>query len=200
MNVTTATEMMRGLLGRDLSQYDAEVLATPPGADGLVLLPYFEGERTPSVPNGTGNLFGLNRRTFTPGHFLRAAMEGATLGMNYGLQRLRTLGIKPKEIRVTGGGMKTPVWRQIAADVFGVSVVAMKEDEGAALGGALQAAWCADRVAGQKTALKDLTRRFVAVDESTRYKPNKTAHATYGKLQAMQNGLSVALRPLFARR
>jgi xylulokinase len=200
MNVTTATEMMRGLLGRDLRQYDAEVLATPPGADGLVLLPYFEGERTPSVPNGTGNLFGLNRRTFTPGHFLRAAMEGATLGMNYGLQRLRTLGIKPKEIRVTGGGMKTPVWRQIAADIFGVSVVAMKEDEGAALGGALQAAWCADRVAGQKTALKDLTRRFVAVDEATRCKPNKTANATYKKLQAVQNGLGVALRPVFARR
>ncbi len=200
MNVTTATEMMRGLLGRDLRQYDEDVLKTPPGADGLVLLPYFEGERTPSVPNGTGNLFGLNRTTFTPGHFLRAAMEGATLGMNYGLQRLRTLGIKPKEIRVTGGGMKTRVWRQIAADVFGVSVVAMKEDEGAALGGALQAVWCVDRAAGKKTALKELTRRFVAVDEATRCEPNKTANATYKKLQAVQNDLSVTLRPVFARR
>lgn len=200
MNVTTATEMMRGLFGRDLRQYDSDVLATPPGADGLVLLPYFEGERTPSVPNGTGTLFGLNRRTFTQGHFLRAAMEGATLGMNYGLQRLRTLGIKAKEIRVTGGGMKTPVWRQIAADIFGVPVVAMKEDEGAALGGALQAAWCVDRAAGKKTALKDLTRRFVAVDEATRCQPNKAAQATYKKLQAVQNDLSVTLRPVFDRR
>ncbi|MFT3870858.1 MAG: xylulokinase [Nibricoccus sp.] len=200
MNVTTATEMMRGLLGRDLRQYDEDVLKTPPGADGLVLLPYFEGERTPSVPNGTGNLFGLNRRTFTPGHFLRAAMEGATLGMNYGLLRLRALGIKPKEIRVTGGGMKTPVWRQIAADVFGVSVVAMKEDEGAALGGALQAAWCVDRAAGLRTSLRDLTRRYVAVDEATRCKPNKSAVAIYKKLQAVQDDLSVTLRPVFERR
>jgi xylulokinase len=200
MNVTTATEMMRGLLNQDLRQYDAAVLATPPGADGLVLLPYFEGERTPSVPNGTGTLFGLNKRTFTPGHFLRAAMEGATLGMNYGLQRLRTLGIRPKEIRVTGGGMKSPAWRQIAADIFGVPVVAMKEDEGAALGGALQAVWCADRSAGLKTTLSSLTCRIVVVDEGTRCRPNAKTHATYKKLQAVQDKLGTTLRPVFAMR
>jgi len=200
MNVTTATEMMRGLLNQDLRQYDASVLATPPGADGLVLLPYFEGERTPSVPNGTGTLFGLNKHTFTPGHLLRAAMEGATLGMNYGLQRLRSLGVRPKEIRVTGGGMKTPVWRQIAADIFGVPVVALKEDEGAALGGALQAAWCLDRAAGLKTTLPSLTRRIVAVEESSRCLPDPKAHATYKKLQSVQDGLSAALSPVFALR
>jgi xylulokinase len=200
MNVTTATEMMRALLGRDLRQYDEDVLKTPVGADGLVLLPYFEGERTPSVPNGTGTLFGLNRRTFTAGHLLRAAMEGATMGMNYGLLRLKKLGIKAKEIRVTGGGMKTPVWRQIAADIFGVSVVGMKEDEGAALGAALQAVWCADRSAGLKTTLPQLTRRFVAVEESTRCNPNKDAVATYKKLQSIQDSLSTTLRPVFAQR
>jgi sugar (pentulose or hexulose) kinase len=101
---------------------------------------------------------------------------------------------------VTGGGMKTPVWRQIAADVFGVSVVAMKEDEGAALGGALQAAWCADRTAGLKTTLASLTRRIVAVDETTRCQPNPKAHATYKKLQAVQDKLSTTLRPVFEMR
>ena len=69
----------------------------------------------------------------------RAAMEGVTMGMNYGLRRLATLGVKAKEIRLTGGGAKSAVWRQIMADVFGVPVVGMVEDEGAALGGALQA-------------------------------------------------------------
>ena len=68
-------------------------------------------------------------------------MEGVTLGMNYGLRRLAALGVKAREIRVTGGGARSPVWRQIMADVFGVPVVAMAEDEGAALGAALQAAW-----------------------------------------------------------
>ncbi len=67
------------------------------------------------------------------------------MGMNYGLRRLAALGVKAKEIRVTGGGAKSPVWRQIMADIFGVPVVAMVEDEGAALGGALQAAWCVSR-------------------------------------------------------
>ena len=96
--------------------------------------------------------------------------------------------------------MKTPVWRQIAADIFGVPVVALKEDEGAALGGALQAAWCLDRAAGLKTTLPSLTRRIVAVEESSRCLPDPKAHATYKKLQSVQDGLSAALRPVFALR
>ena len=111
--------------------------SAPAGAGGLTLVPYLDGERTPNVPRGTGVLYGLNRRTLTPGHLARAGMEGVTLGLNYGLRRLEKLGVKAKEIRLTGGGAKSVVWRQIMADIFGVPVVAMVEDEGAALGGAL---------------------------------------------------------------
>ena len=74
----------------------------------------------------------------------------------------------PTQIRVTGGGAKSKVWRQIMADVFGVPVVAMVEDEGAALGGALQAAWA---VAGGKAQITDFTDGVVALDESTRCRP-----------------------------
>lgn len=200
MNVTTATEMTRGMFKQGVAEFDQSVASVPPGAAGLVLLPYFEGERTPSVPDGTGVLMGLNRQTLKPEYLARAAMEGATLGMNYGLQRLKTLGIRPKEIRVTGGGMKSAVWRQVAADVFGVPVVGMQEDEGAAVGAALQAMWCSDHVAGRKTKLAELTRKFVQVDEATRCTPNKSAQATYKKLQSLQDALSVALRPVFAQR
>ena len=69
-------------------------------------------------------------------------MEGVTLGMNYGLRRLAELGVKPTQIRATGGGAKSKVWRQIMADVFNAEVVTLKVSEGAAYGAALQALWC----------------------------------------------------------
>jgi len=141
---------------------------------------------------------GLNQKTFNAGHLARAAMEGVTMGMNYGLRRLAALGVKAKEIRVTGGGAKSPVWRQIMADIFGVPVVGMVEDEGAALGGALQAAWCVALRDGNKRAkLTDFTNGTVELDESTRCTPNKANVARYRELQALQDKLSLALRDVF---
>ena len=198
MNVTTVTEQVRQLFGMDHAALAAAVKSVPAGSDGLILLPYLAGERTPNVPAGSGVLLGLSGKTFTSAHFARAAMEGVTLGMNYGLRRLAVLGVKAKEIRVTGGGAKSPAWRQLMADVFGVPVVAMIEDEGAALGGALQAAWCVARRDGKKKAhLSDFTKTVVAVDEQTRCKPDKKAHARYQKIQTVQDRLSLALRDVF---
>jgi xylulokinase len=197
MNVTTVTEQVRALFGQDHAALNAAVAAAPAGAGGLVLLPYLAGERTPNVPEGSGVLLGLTNQTFTAGHIARAAMEGATMGMNYGLRRLATLGVKAREIRVTGGGAKSPVWRQLMADIFGVPVVAMVEDEGAALGGALQAAWCTSLLDGNKAKLADFTNGIVALDEATRCQPDRARAARYREFQALQDQLSVALRPIF---
>ena len=197
MNVTLVTEKMRELFGHDHAAMNAAVAATPAGAGGLLFLPYLDGERTPNLPTGRGVLYGIDRHNLSAGHLMRAAMEGVTLNMNYGLQRLTALGLAPTEIRVTGGGAKSQVWRQVMADIFGVPVVAMVEDEGAALGGALQAAWCADLRAGRKTKLSDLTKKYVAVDASTRCKPGKKTHAFYRELQAKYDRLSHTVRPLF---
>ena len=197
MNVTTVTEQVRALFGLDHAALNAAVEAAPAGAGGLVLLPYFAGERTPNVPEGSGVLLGLTNQTFSAGHIARAAMEGATMGMNYGLRRLADLGVKAKEIRVTGGGAKSPVWRQLMADIFGVPVVAMVEDEGAALGGALQAAWCTSLLDGNKAKLTDFTNGIVALDETTRCQPDRARLARYRELQALQDQLSLALRPIF---
>ena len=174
-------------------------MATPAGARGLVMLPYLAGERTPNVPDGSGVLLGLNAGNFERAYLARAAVEGVTMGMNYGLRRLAELGVKAKEIRVTGGGAKSVAWRQVMADVFGVPVVAMVEDEGAALGGALQAAWCvAIREGSPKAKLTDFTAGAVALNESTRCVPNKANVARYRELQAVQDKLSLALREVFA--
>ena len=197
MNVTTVTEQVRALFGYDHAALTAAVASVPAGAGGLVLLPYLAGERTPNVPAGSGTLLGLNSKTFSPAYIARASMEGVTMGMNYGLRRLAALGVKAKEIRVTGGGAKSAVWRQIMADVFGVPVVAMVEDEGAALGGALQAAWCVARRENKKAKLTDFTTGIVAVNEQTRCLPNKANVTRYRELQSVQDKMSAALREVF---
>jgi xylulokinase len=199
MNVTLVTEQFRRLFGWDHAELDYAVASAPAGAGGLTLLPYFDGERTPNLPRGTGVLAGLNRHTLTPGSLARSAMEGVTLNMNYGLRRLAALGLKPREIRVTGGGARSAVWRQLMADIFGVPVVAMVEDEGAALGGALQAAWCVALREGRKAKLTDFTSRAVAPDEATRCTPQAKHRAVYRDLQAKHDELSAALRPWFNR-
>ncbi len=198
MNVTTVTERVRALFDFDHAALDLAVAEAPAGSDGLVLLPYFAGERTPNVPDGSGIFLGLSQKTFTNAHIARASMEGVTLGMNFGLRRLAALGVVAKEIRVTGGGAKSPAWRQIMADVFGVPVVAMAADEGAALGAALQAAWALALRDGKKARISDFTRDMVALDESTRCVPNRVRAARYREMQDLQDRLSVAIRPVFS--
>jgi xylulokinase len=189
MNVTGVTEQVRALFGWELSDLESAASAAPAGAGGLTLLPYFDGERTPNLPKGTGTFFGLNRTTLQKGHMARAAMEGATLGMNYGLQRLAKLGVKAKEIRMTGGGARSALWRQVSADIFGVPVVAMAQDESAALGGALQAAWCDSPGRGSAKALAGTLREERLPGREDALRPGQEARGT------LQSAAEVVRRP-----
>ena len=197
MNVTVATEMVRDDFGWSHEKFAAESARVPAGANGLLLLPYFEGERTPNVPEGTGVWFGVNKRTFEAGHFARASMEGVTLGMNYGFCRLAELGVQPTQIRATGGGAKSKVWRQIMADIFGTPVVTLKVSEGAAYGAALQALWCWRRQQGEKVAIEDITDQFVELNPGETAEPDSTSHEIYKEIQELQNGLSASLLDVF---
>jgi sugar (pentulose or hexulose) kinase len=200
MNVTIATELTRELFGLDTAELNEAAAKVKPGCDGLLLLPYFSGERCPNVPDGTGVWFGANRTTHTPAHFCRAAMEGAVLGMNYGLRRMRELGIDSREIRLTGGGSKSPLWRQIVADVFATPVVCTTEPEGAALGGAAQACWAARREQDKNARIADVTDHWVRLDPDTRREPDPEATAVYARMQALQDHLSGQLRETFRLR
>jgi xylulokinase len=197
MNVTVATEMVRQDFGLTHEQFATTARKAPPGCDGLLLLPYLEGERTPNVPDGTGVFVGVSPRTFTAAHFARASMEGVTLGMNYGLRRLADLGVKPAQIRATGGGANSKLWRQIMADVFGCEVVTLKVGEGAAYGAALQALWCWRLSSGESLAIEELTDRFVRVNPAQSAEPAANRAALYRELQALQDGLSRALGDFF---
>ena len=199
MNVTVATEMVREDFDWSHEKFGARAASIPAGSRGLLLLPYFEGERTPNVPDGTGVWFGVNQKTFEAAHFARAAMEGVTLGMNYGLRRLAELGVKPTQIRATGGGAKSKVWRQIMADVFNAEVVTLKVSEGAAYGAALQALWCWRLQQGEKASISDITDQFVGLNTGERAEPNQKNAAVYREMQGIQDEMSAALRGTFRR-
>jgi xylulokinase len=171
MNVSVATEQVRKLFSWSLADLDKVIGKTPAGSDGLIFLPYLNGERTPNLPKGTGIFHGLTTRNMTPGHLARAVMEGVTLGLAYGLARFRELGIKPEEIRLTGGGSKSSVWRKIAADIFGLPTVCLTSAEGAALGAAVQACRTFHTVNGENVRLGEIAARLVKLDSSTRAKP-----------------------------
>ena len=189
MNVTVATEMIRkNIQGVSHEEFTESVLTVPPGSDGLLLLPYLEGERVPSVPDGCGVLMGLRPSSCTPAHLARAAMEGASMGLRYGFERLKSLGIETGELRLTGGGAKSKAWRQMLADLFGVPVVCPENEEGPAFGAALQACWAVG-----KTDIADLAGRSVTLNETTRHNPEPGSKDIYDELYRLYTRLSGAM-------
>jgi len=199
MNVTVATDMVRKMFGMDHAALSQAAASVPPGSHGLMLIPFFEGERTPNVPDGTGVWIGVRPRTSTGAHMARAAMEGVTLGLNYGFNRLRSLGLVPQEIRLTGGGSRSAVWRQIAADVFGCPVVCPASEEGAAYGAALHAMWVWHHARGEDVPIADIAQRCVALDDTTRAVPDEGAAGMYCEMQELLDGAARDLAGVFTR-
>jgi xylulokinase len=118
-----------------------EAASVEPGAEGLSFLPYLNGERTPHAdPNARGAFVGLTVR-HTRGHMTRAVLEGVAFGLRDGLGLMREAGVPvPEEFRVSGGGTKSALWRQVVADVLGVPLTGVGTAEGAAFGAAVLAA------------------------------------------------------------
>lgn len=141
MNCTVSTELTRDLFGIGLDELDERVSAVPPGAMGVVTLPFFNGERSPNLPRGKGCILGLDDSNYSADNLLRSAMESAVYGLRVGLDAFRAQGCDVESVRLTGGGSLSASWRQMVADVFNLPVSVQTSDEGAALGAALQALW-----------------------------------------------------------
>ena len=196
MNVTVATEIVRKVLGLSLSEMNTLAAAAEPGSQGIILLPYFNGERTPPLPNSRGSFHGLTPLNFTRENFCRAAMEGATMGLRYGMNILREHGVSPKEIRLTGGGAKSGLWRQLAADMFNCPVISPVAKEAGALGAALQAYWCWNHENQNKIPLAAITDIFIKMDPDTRCEPDRDTAQVYDTLFEHYLKINAALTPL----
>jgi len=196
MNCTVSTELVKAAFGLSTARLTALAKRTAPGADGLLLLPYFRGERNPNVPHGKGVVLGLTPLNFTPAHFSRMAMEGAALSMNYGLEQLRAHKVPLEQIRLTGGGSKNALWRQMCADVFGVECRTLQYEEAAALGGALQALWAHACGRDGLHPISVWTDKFVKLGRA-QHRPNAAASALYRAVYTRYGQLDHAVRPLF---
>ncbi len=181
MNAAAAIEQVRELFAWETSLMEQRVAAVPIGSGGITFLPYLQGERTPNLPRGSGVFHGLTTENMKPDYMARAVVEGVTLGLAYGLRRFRDLGIVPEEIRLTGGGSKSAIWRQIATDVLGVPTIALRVTEGAALGAAIQAGWSYLQTKGKPVTLEKLVEKSVALDKKSRIEPQKEARDFYGE-------------------
>lgn len=125
--------------GQSYDAMTAEAAKAPAGCEGLLFLPYLTGERTPHPdPQAKGAFVGLTLR-HGRSHLTRSVMEGVAFGLRDSLELMRALGLKPAQVRASGGGARSALWRQILADIFGAEIALMNITEGAAYGAALLA-------------------------------------------------------------
>ncbi len=143
LNAARVLEAVARLLGVGLDEFAKLALSAPAGADGLVLIPYFEGERTPNLPAAAGALHGMRLGNSTPAHLARAAVEGLLCGLADAVDALRAQDVAVERIVLLGGGARSAAVREVAPAVLGQPVAVPAPGEYVADGAARQAAWVA---------------------------------------------------------
>jgi xylulokinase len=141
LNAARIMTSTAAMLGVDLDEFAALALSAQPGSDGLVLLPYFDGERTPNLPDARGSLHGITRANFTPSNIARAAIEGMLGGLADAVDALEAVGVQPGRVLLVGGAAANPAVGPIASTMFAAPVVVPPAGEYVADGAARQAAW-----------------------------------------------------------
>jgi xylulokinase len=166
--------------GASVDQLMADAATAPPGCEGLVFLPYLTGERCPYPdPAARGAWIGLTTR-HTRAHLIRAVIEGVTFGLGQILELMRSVGVQVDRVRLGGGGARSPLWRQMQADVFGCPVELPNTEEGPAFGAALLAAVGAGiwpTVADACDATLRITETLHPSPDAARYEPARRVYA-----------------------
>ncbi|MDR2418254.1 MAG: xylulokinase [Treponema sp.] len=197
MNCTVASEEFRALFGLDVKAFDAEAAKAPIGAEGVVILPFFNGERTPNLPNGRASVNGATSANFKRENLARASLEAAIFGMRIGMEGFSELGFKAREIRLIGGGAKSKIWQSIAANVMNLPVCVPKNDEAAAMGGAIQALWTLLKSASPDVSIESLVDEHVVLDGSATAAPDSDAVTAYNAAYQEYAKYLAALGPLY---
>ncbi len=143
INASRVLTVTARMLGTDVQGLDRLALAAPPGAGGLTLLPYLDGERSPNRPDAHGVLRGLTSTNTTPENLARAAVEAVLCSLADAIGNLADCGIAAQRVILIGGAARSPAVRAIAPAIFGVPVTVPEAAEYVALGAARQAAWAA---------------------------------------------------------
>ncbi|HEY0716866.1 MAG TPA: xylulokinase [Streptosporangiaceae bacterium] len=148
VNAARVLTVTARLLGTDAAGLSDLALAAQPGAGGLTLLPYLDGERSPNRPDATGVLNGITSSNLTPPNMARAAVEAVLCSLADGIANLADCGITPERVVLIGGAARSPAVRSLAPAIFGVPVTVPDPAEYVAIGAARQAAWALSVSAG----------------------------------------------------
>ena len=169
-----------------------EAAAVPPGSDGLLFLPYLTGERTPhNDSNARGVFFGLHLG-HTRAHLVRAVMEGVTFALRDSLELMRPMVETIPQVRAIGGGARSPLWRQMQADIFGTPVLSLGDATGPAYGAAIMAAVGI----GMFGSIREAADRWVSTNEIT--DPDIRKFQIYDELYQRYRDLYPSLKAHFA--
>lgn len=188
-NVCTELATRRG--ADPYQTINSEASAVSPGSDGLLFTPYLAGERTPHAdPNARGCFVGLTSK-HARGHLARAVMEGVAMSLRESLEVIKSLDVPVREMRLSGGGAKSQLWRQIFADVMDQSACTINAEQGPAYGVALLAAVGS----GQFKNIEEACKATIEVVKKT--PPKKPAVRTYDKLFPIYQSLYGSLKDSF---
>ncbi len=172
------------------SEFNRIIQKTPPGNGGKLLIPWYEGERTPDVPQAAPVYFGFGLADFTKEILCRAVLEGHVLNLYDGFQKMP---VAVREIRLTGGLSRSEAWCQTIADIFGAETVPV-EGEGAALGAALHAAWVWQKAQNPAVQISEVVKPFVILDENRRKKPSRQNRSVYQRQRELYEALTRRIR------
>ena len=176
------------------ASFEELIKKTKPGNNGNLIIPWFEGERTPDLPDGCPIYFGFNIENLNLETLSRGILEGLILNLHDGFIKLPVM---PKTLHLTGGMSTSQIWCQTIANIFNCKTVSVK-DEGAALGAAIHAAWVWENESGNEIRLKELSDPFIQFDEKSYFTPEKKYVETYHSLNQLYSSLSKRLRGLEA--
>ncbi len=183
MNATNVVTGVLDLLGKTLDEIESALETTAPGADGLTMLPFVNGERAPDLPHARGSLSGISASNMTPAHFIRAAIEGVSFGILNGLDLICN-GVPPDVILAIGGGARSLGWRQMLADASGATVCVPVEEESGCLGAAIQAMVAHASACGEQRSFIEVASRCVKLRDEATLKPRPELRALYHAARA----------------
>ncbi len=194
MNATNVVTQTVQVLGKTVADIDSALTMTEPGAQGLVFIPFLNGERTPDLPGARGSIHGLASTNFTPENLIRAVIEGVTFGVLNGLD-LILAGEQARTIVVIGGGARSAQWRQMIADATGATIEVPCEEEAGCLGAIIQAIYAYRHANGASETFHDLAAHLVQMDANKTASPVAACAVPYRKARQAYNAALVSLYP-----
>lgn len=198
MNCTVATELYRAMMDMGVKEFDNIAAEANPGADGVITIPFFNGERTPNLPHGRGCMVGMTSQNTTKPNMNRSALESAIYGLKMGLEAFEEHGFKAESTYLSGGGAKSPIWRQITADILGIPVELPSVEETAAFGGAVQSLWALTCKEKGFVEISEVFSQHAPPSDTAKIQPNQEYYQIYEKRYEEYKSYVSALTGLFS--